>query len=248
MNRGIKMENYGYKEISDDIREKIQSGYYHAGDYLPKQFDLAKQYRTSRITIQKALRVLSMEGFLLSKKGVGTCVKDTGVLYSDYMLHHSKDFDMHLISAADNKVTSQIISFDSRPLDEDEAVKLMLKSNELVYDITRLRYVNQEPLRLEYLLIPQKYFPELQMDDLEDSLYEYIYIQTKQKLSKSLLKITADFPDFYDQKYLYVNEHQVVLRIEQTTYFNSGIPCFLAEIRYSSENGQIISVYQFDEE
>ena len=62
------MENYGYKEISDDIREKIQSGYYHAGDYLPKQFDLAKQYRTSRITIQKALRVLSMEGFYCLKK------------------------------------------------------------------------------------------------------------------------------------------------------------------------------------
>ena len=62
------MGNYGYKEISADIRKKIQSGYYHAGDYLPKQFDLAEQYHTSRITIQKALRVLSMEGFLLSKK------------------------------------------------------------------------------------------------------------------------------------------------------------------------------------
>ena len=57
--------------------------------------------------------------------------------------------------------------------------ELLTETNELVYDITRLRYVNNEPLRMEYLLIPQKYFPELQIDDLEDSLYEYIYIQTK---------------------------------------------------------------------
>lgn len=242
------MNNYGYKEISADIRQKIQSGYYHAGDYLPKQFDLAEQYHTSRITIQKALRVLSMEGFLLSKKGVGTIVKDAGVLYSDYMTNQNKDIDMHLASSKDYKVSSRMISFDVRPLDEDEAAKLMLKPYELVYDITRLRYVNSEPLRLEYLLIPQKYFPELQMDDLEDSLYEYIYIQTKQKLAKSLLKITADFPDFYDKKYLCVDEHQVVLRIEQTTYFNSGVPCFLAEIRYGSDNGQIISVFQLDKE
>ena len=112
------MNNYGYKEISADIRQKIQSGYYHAGDYLPKQFDLAKQYHTSRITIQKALRVLSMEGFLLSKKGVGTVVKDAGVLYSDYMLHQNKDIDMRLKSAKNYKVTSQMISFDIRPLDE----------------------------------------------------------------------------------------------------------------------------------
>ncbi len=56
-------------------------------------------------------------------------------------------------------------------------------------------------------------------------------------MSKSLLKITADFPDFYDQKYLCVDDHQVILNIEQTTYFNSGIPCFLAEIRYGSDNG-----------
>lgn len=240
------MGNYGYKEISADIRKKIQSGYYHAGDYLPKQFDLAKRYHTSRITIQKALRVLSMEGFLLSKKGVGTIVKDAGVLYSDYMTNQNKDIDMHLVSSKDYKVSSRMISFDVRPLDEDEAAILLLKPNELVYDITRLRYVNNEPLRIEYLLIPQKYFPELQIDDLEDSLYEYIYIQTKQKLSKSLLKITADFPDFYDQKYLCVDDHQVILNIEQTTYFNSGIPCFLAEIRYGSDNGQIISVYQLD--
>ncbi len=99
-----------------------------------------------------------MEGFLLSKKGVGTIVKDAGVLYSDYMTNQNKDIDMHLVSSKDYKVSSRMISFDVRPLDEDEAAILLLKPNELVYDITRLRYVNNEPLRIEYLLIPQKYF------------------------------------------------------------------------------------------
>lgn len=57
-----------YHDIAADLRSKINHGFYEEEKKLPKQSELAADYQTSRVTIQKALNILQMEGIIYGKK------------------------------------------------------------------------------------------------------------------------------------------------------------------------------------
>ena len=57
-----------YHDIAADIRTQISHGKYEKNQKLPKQTELAITYKTSRVTIQKALNLLQVEGIIYAKK------------------------------------------------------------------------------------------------------------------------------------------------------------------------------------
>ena len=60
--------------IREWIRRKIESGEYRAGDKIPSENVLAKEFAISRQTVRQALGVLENEGVLRRIKGSGTYV------------------------------------------------------------------------------------------------------------------------------------------------------------------------------
>ena len=65
-----------YYQLAGILREHIVSGKYHAGDRLPTEEALSKDYDVSRITIRQALGDLEKEGFIKREAGRGTFVAD----------------------------------------------------------------------------------------------------------------------------------------------------------------------------
>jgi len=63
-----------YKQIYENILEKIESGYYKEGDRLPSEKELSEQYGVSRITSKQALELLAAEKRVYRKAGLGTFV------------------------------------------------------------------------------------------------------------------------------------------------------------------------------
>lgn len=59
-----------YHDIAADIRTQISHGKYEKNQKLPKQTELAITYKTSRVTIQKALNLLQVEGIIYAKKAL----------------------------------------------------------------------------------------------------------------------------------------------------------------------------------
>jgi DNA-binding FadR family transcriptional regulator len=70
--------------ITEQLRKAILSRKLIPGDRLPAEVELAKKFKTSRVTIREAIRMLELHGFLHVKKGArgGTFVKeiDLGVV------------------------------------------------------------------------------------------------------------------------------------------------------------------------
>lgn len=64
-----------YEVIADDLRRSIRSGEREPGDRLPSEADLALHYRRSVPTVQNALRLLSDEGLIDRRHGLGTFVR-----------------------------------------------------------------------------------------------------------------------------------------------------------------------------
>ncbi len=72
-----------YQDIAVDLRKQIIDGVYPKNSRLPNQAELAKLYTTSRVTIQKALKILQIEGLIEGRQGSGSYVKGPESVY-DY--------------------------------------------------------------------------------------------------------------------------------------------------------------------
>lgn len=64
-----------HRQIFDFLRESIVSGNYKAGDQLPTEEELVRQFDTSRPTVSKAMRELTGQGLIERRAGSGTFVK-----------------------------------------------------------------------------------------------------------------------------------------------------------------------------
>jgi len=63
-----------YRQIYNDLLEKIVSGRYNAGDRLPSESDLSQAYGVSRITSKRALDLLAEQGIIVRQSGKGSFV------------------------------------------------------------------------------------------------------------------------------------------------------------------------------
>jgi len=63
-----------YKQIHDELKEKILSGEYGNGEFLPSERELSSTYKVERATTRKALDLLAKERLLQKIPGAGTKV------------------------------------------------------------------------------------------------------------------------------------------------------------------------------
>src|SRR5918998_5034335 len=65
-----------YLQIADDLRERILSGQLAAGQKLPSESDLMRDYDMSRTVAKMAIGVLRSEGLITSHPGKGSFVRE----------------------------------------------------------------------------------------------------------------------------------------------------------------------------
>ena len=74
----IEMDSYIpiYQQVSKIIQDKINSGELKPGDRIGSIAELVKLYNISRVTAISALEDLVRKGFVISKQGKGSFVKN----------------------------------------------------------------------------------------------------------------------------------------------------------------------------
>lgn len=65
-----------YKEVERTLRQEIAAGLWRPGDRLPAEYDLARRFNVSYLTMRQALATLVDEGALLRVRGKGTFIID----------------------------------------------------------------------------------------------------------------------------------------------------------------------------
>jgi GntR family transcriptional regulator len=63
-------------QLADLLRDEIRRGVRAPGSQLPTESDFQNEYGVSRTTVRNALRVLSSEGLVVSRKGYGSYVRN----------------------------------------------------------------------------------------------------------------------------------------------------------------------------
>ena len=69
-----------YKDVYNDIKDKIKDGSLKPGEFLASESELANEYSYSKDTIRKALSILELEGYIQKLKGKNSLILERGYL------------------------------------------------------------------------------------------------------------------------------------------------------------------------
>lgn len=211
-----------YKEIAKILRTRIQNNTYPPQSLLPNQTDLVKEFHVSRVTIKKAIDILTMEGLVYSQRGFGTKVLDhTTWKPRDYPFLEYDGLTKQLQGEA---IESIVIEFHVLFPDESLQKKLALETHQPVYQIIRLRKVNHEPYVLEHTFMPVSLVPNLTETILRDSIYSYLHEELHLSFAGAYRTIRADKSDSLDQIHLHCQKEDPILEVEQLVYLTDGRP------------------------
>ncbi|WP_294603745.1 GntR family transcriptional regulator [uncultured Lactobacillus sp.] len=235
-----------YLTVVQTIVSRIKAGTYQAGDLLPNQQTLANELGVSRLTVKKALDGLERKGIIYKQSGLGTFVS------SDIPIRSKIDSPANVFTGlmelmkADN-IKSKIIKFSVGFPNKQIQKNLSLTSSEPVYNIIRLRLVDDNPLVIEHTYMPVNLVPNLNTDILHSSIYNYIHQKLKLKFGHAYRKIKATKSDEYDQKYLAAKKDDPMLELEQIVWLTNGKPIeySISRNRYDQRDYTIIENTRF---
>ncbi len=212
-----------YQKIANDIRNAITSGKYLPGAQLALEKEMCQQYGVSRITIKRAVDELVNQGLVVKRRGSGTFVKsiEDGDVKELSMAHQFSGFAE---TYKDRTVQTEILRFDIVNPGEEIAAKLQMTTDDFVYDIVRARYVDDEPIVIEYTKMPIQLIPGIKRDVLLKSIYAYIEGTLRLKIQSAHRTVRAVLPTAEEREHLHIDTELPILEVEQVAFLDDGRP------------------------
>ena len=233
-----------YKDIADDIRQRIANQEFTFGQKLPYEYVLCMSYHCNKETMKKALDILVKEGLIIRRRGAGTFVKD----YHPSNERTSSSFERSLTAKYKDvkEVTSDIIEFEVLPADEYLAKKLQISIGDFVYHIIRARYLDKKPYLINIVYMPIGLIPNLKIEHLKNSIYKYIEDDLNLKIQSCHLTINSEKSTPLEQQYLGLQDGEPFVQEEQISYLSNGMifEYALARYHYKDYEFQTILVQQ----
>jgi GntR family transcriptional regulator len=171
-----------YTQIAESLLDQIESGKLAPGSRLAPERELSQTLGVNRMTLRQALRVLETQGLLIRRQGHGTYIAEQKIeRQAGTLISFTRGMERR-----GHKPGAKVLAFTERPVEASVAVHLKLPVSAPVYEIHRLRLVNQEPVLLERFTIPANAFPNLACHDLATrSLYEIMETEYGVVVSKA---------------------------------------------------------------
>lgn len=181
--------------------EKITSKQFTAGEKLPSENELADHYGATRMTVRAALTKLEERGYIISKQGKGRFLKE-----------ESKQIQLHLtgkvsftekMEQAGYDLETRLIGCEKVGCEENIYGILGCGQEDNVYKVSRIRFIDGQPIAIHNSFVSEKMFPEIATEGLEiSSMYAYYrkHGHTEFAGSKTLVSIT--FPTSAEQQLL----------------------------------------------
>jgi GntR family histidine utilization transcriptional repressor len=207
-----------YQQIKSHIKSQVSSGNWQVADRVPSESELVKQFNTSRMTANRALKELTDEGILERVAGVGTFVADRKIHGHPLKIRNIADE----ISERNHQHRAEVIRLEEILLSEKDTELLKLTNSKKVYHSVIVHYENNVPIQLEKRYVNPELAPDyLKQNFNEKTPYEYlIQIAPLQEVEHI---VQAVMPDKHCQQHLKIS---------------ADVPCLLIERRTWTENTQ----------
>jgi GntR family transcriptional regulator len=162
-----------YFRLRQQIRLRIEGGEWPAGDRIPAEHELMRQFGVSRATVREALSELVREGLLERRQGFGTLVRDRKLVQD---LSQFYTFSRAMLLSG-HRPSTDVISVETVPLAPGIARRLGgTPHTGTVVQVVRMRRADDEPVMLESSYLPADVGGRLDRATLEGrSLYDVLH-------------------------------------------------------------------------
>jgi len=160
-----------YQQIKDSIREKIRSGHWLPGHKIPSEHTLVTDLGVSRMTVHRALRGLTRDGYLERVHGLGTFVNEPSSVASLIELRNIADE----IRARGKTYRGEVRELREVVATEALAVRMELSPGSRLFHIVLCHYQDEIPIQIEDRYINPALAPEfMNVDFASTTPSEYL--------------------------------------------------------------------------
>jgi GntR family transcriptional regulator len=222
-----------YLKVYNVLKSEIQN-YRSVGELLPPEPALEKKYGVSRITIRKAIQLLSEEGYVSVKQGYGTTVTRPKAVHRMNYIYSVTE----TLRRSGYKVHSQNIYIDLCVPNEDILKLLDAPANTKFTRMQRILIANHQPISIVTNYITPELVPDLQ-DNIEnfDSLYSLLETKYHIKFDYATDYITARSANFLQAQVLQIPNKSPLISIRRVIYIKDR-PVMLDDLLIESSRYQ----------
>lgn len=207
-----------YKEIADQLEKTIREGKFDESKKLPTEEELLNEFIVSRTTIRKAIGQLVQRGLVYQVQGSGLFLrKESGADYVN--LGSLRGLTKDLPSKS---IDTKILALHLVDADEETAANLQCKIGEKLYQVKRLRIVDQEPFSIEISFFKKDTVPYLNEEIASTSIYNYLIEDLKLNIGFADKVIHCEKADDITAELLHIEPSDPAMIIENTVCLTNG--------------------------
>lgn len=211
-----------YVQVKDALREAIDHGRAMPGEQLPGEPELCRMFDVSRTVIRQSLREMELEGLITRQKGKGTFVAEPKL--REGLFEELTGFYEDMARKGFPPV-SKVLAQEVIPASRSIAGFLRLREGDPVVHVSRLRFVDSEPIVLVSTYLPEARCPDLVSVDLTtQSLYTYLEQAHSLTIARGRRTLEAVPASKYEADLLQIKKGAPLILLDSISYLADGTP------------------------
>jgi GntR family transcriptional regulator len=250
------MPNPMYRQIAEDLRQKIESGELGHGDQLPTELDLREAYDASRNTVRDAVKWLITRGLIETRPGQGTFVVAkidpyVTILTGEPEMGGDEEGPVFLKKAQEGQKGEQRTPVRNDPRVEIQkaagagAEELQVPDGTTLVSRHQQRYIDDTPWSLQTSFYPIALSQRgadrlLQAENIEEGAVAYLREELGLKQAGYRDTITVRAPDATETTFFKLPDdgRVAVFEVRRTAFDDRGHPFRLTVSVYPTDRNQ----------
>lgn len=229
-----------YQRVKQAIISQITAGVWKPHQRVPSESELVNELGVSRMTINRALRELTSEGYLMRMQGVGTFVSEAKAKgYTAMMEVHNIAEE---IAERGHRHSCKILSLGEDNADAEQAALLGLSSGQRLFHSLMIHYENDQPVQLEDRLVNPQMAPDYLQQDYTAQT-PYTYLMRVAPLTAGEHIVEAVLPDARQCRHLAIDAQEPCLLIRRQTWSDSKIVTY-ARLLYPGSRYKLLGRFK----
>lgn len=211
-----------YVQLKNKLKKDIEQNY-KAGELIPSELKIEKEYEVSRITVRKAIELLERENILEKKQGSGTFVKEQKILYDA----NSIGSLTQRLNKQNHNLSTKSIEFEV--IENEHYVKDLLNCDTLLC-IKRFRQLNGVPFALMLNYLDYTKVPNLEEKFNIESLYAFLKQKYNIEFYNAQETVEAKNANKYEASKLEINERDALLSLHRLSFDKNNMAVEYSDI------------------
>ncbi|QJQ93863.1 MULTISPECIES: histidine utilization repressor [Halomonadaceae] len=219
-----------YLQAKQFVQERIDSGFWKPGDMIPSENQLVIELGMSRMTINRALRELTSEGYLERVSGVGTFIAEPRPQSNFLMIANIADE----IVARGHRYSCRVLELSRVAAPFSIASALELPTGSSVYHLRCVHFEEELAVQLEDRYVSPAMAPDFIEQRFGDSLQPSRYLLDHVPVDEMEHIVDALLPEPEDAQALEIAPDEPCLALMRRTWLDGKVVTYVRFLHPSS--------------